>query len=328
MSSLRLRERVATVEVFSTGRPGPASLYWDNAGWIAGSIYWVHAALEHGGSSFRAIVEHDATAANEPGVGAGWRDVWEILAARAELTEDFRDLQAAIELAAGSAGDAAESISADRAAVALAVEAFGGTASVALRTIDTAVDGAEQSITQLATAVNQALGDAVEAAGQAFDQTASAVSDDRTAVEELREQTRQDAVNTGKDATKTGQDRVVVAADAAMAAAAVRPLYGVQIYRSVQVENGEYAAERYEPFGSTVSTLFFEMLNGTGSADVHMTVNGAIVAGPWTVSASASVLIENRAIDVPKASKVSFHTSATTGEVHEIWASAYGKYKA
>ncbi|MBS9720161.1 hypothetical protein JYU29_05605 [Tianweitania sp. BSSL-BM11] len=339
MSGLRLRERTATVDVYATGRPGPAGLFWDNAGWAIGRTYRVHAALLHAGSSYRSLLEHEASAETEPGIGSHWREAWELIAARAELTQDFRDLQAAIELAASNAGDAAVSISADRAAVSDAVEAFEATASGALQTIGTAVDEAEQSITQTATTANQALNDTAGAAGQAIDQTASAatasiteaaeaVSEDRTAVADLRELTRKDAENTGKDATKTKQDRDAVAADAAMAAAAVRPLYGVQIYRSDQVENGEYAAERFEPFGSVISTIYIELLQGAGRADVHMTINGTIVAGPWSVSDNArQTVIEGLSIAINKAAKVSFHTSAVAGEVHEIWASAYGKYK-
>lgn len=295
MSNIDIHYEGRSLQLFGTGHQGPAGLTWDNEGWQAGKTFLPHTGIEHDGSSYRSLIEHLASAETEPGIGADWRNAWKVVADRGQLTPEFAAFRAAIEQAARDTAEDAAATNGDREAIEQAVDAFGVTAAQAAQTIS-------------------------EAALQTG-------RDQQATAEDLR-LTGLDRTATGADARKTGEDRLTVAADAAMAAAAVRPLYGVQIYRSVQVENGEYAAERYEPFGSTVSTVFIEMLNGTGSADVHMTVNGAIVAGPWTVTAAAPLLVQNLLIAVPKGAKASFHTSAMSGVVHEIWASAYGKYKA
>ena len=304
MSSVDIINRPRWLEMTGTGAVGPVGIRWVNAGWVPGRSYWVNDGVFHGGSSYRAIAEHVASAETEPGVGADWQSAWKLIAARAELTQDFIDLRTEVEANASEAKGAAQATAQDLSDVRDVRADF-----------DVAVLQVGEAIDAKAGAIDQAITDAT-----------AQFEDDKQFVLEKSEQTRLDAEATSEDRGVVREDRIAVASDAAISAAAVRQLFGVQIYRSDQVENGEYAAERYVPFPVNVSTLFLELLQGSGQADVHMTVNGVIVAGPWTVTATAPVLIEDQEIITPLASKVSFHTSATTGEVHEIWAAGYGKY--
>lgn len=69
-----------SVHVQETGRAGPAGLVWRNEGWALDAHYQINQALGHNGSSYRVLAEHIATAQTEPGVGADWETVWQVLA--------------------------------------------------------------------------------------------------------------------------------------------------------------------------------------------------------------------------------------------------------
>lgn len=59
------------------GRPG---LRWKNEGWIDDEKIYPDDALAHNGSSYKATVFHISTPATEPGLGAGWQNVWQLIA--------------------------------------------------------------------------------------------------------------------------------------------------------------------------------------------------------------------------------------------------------
>jgi hypothetical protein len=76
----------ATGSTGATGATGVAGadgdeLNWINAGWSAALVnYVVLDALQHGGSSYRCILNHTSDGINEPGVGANWATYWAIIA--------------------------------------------------------------------------------------------------------------------------------------------------------------------------------------------------------------------------------------------------------
>jgi hypothetical protein len=67
--------------VMRRGPIGPSGLLWRNDAWEAGKLYVLNAALFRNGSSYRALLEHQAAAATEPGVGLNWRAAWSLIAA-------------------------------------------------------------------------------------------------------------------------------------------------------------------------------------------------------------------------------------------------------
>ena len=64
----------------SVNAAGPPGLRWIESGWAALESYQVNDALAHNVSSYRAYVAHIASPATEPGVGAGWQNVWKPVA--------------------------------------------------------------------------------------------------------------------------------------------------------------------------------------------------------------------------------------------------------
>lgn len=50
--------------------------------WVDGTTYVVNDLVEHNGSSYVAIQNHIASLATEPGVGASWETVWDLVAAK------------------------------------------------------------------------------------------------------------------------------------------------------------------------------------------------------------------------------------------------------
>ncbi len=58
-----------------------SELNWINAGWSVALVdYFVLDALEHGGSSYRCILNHTSGGLSEPGTGANWETYWALLA--------------------------------------------------------------------------------------------------------------------------------------------------------------------------------------------------------------------------------------------------------
>jgi hypothetical protein len=63
------------------GADGSPGLIWIDDAWAPSIAYLIRNALEHNGSSYRAIANHTSTAGTEPGVGGSWQSVWTLVAA-------------------------------------------------------------------------------------------------------------------------------------------------------------------------------------------------------------------------------------------------------
>lgn len=87
---IRVNPNVVTTQVIRLKQTGPqgapgGGIDWDNAGWVLGTGYLLNAGLENGGSTYRCILNHTATADDEPGVGVNWETYWAILAEGASI---------------------------------------------------------------------------------------------------------------------------------------------------------------------------------------------------------------------------------------------------
>lgn len=181
---------------------------WNNEDWASGEIYLIDTGLEHLGSTYRAISEHTASAANEPGVGANWQQVWRILAQRGDFSPEDRayldETKATATGAASAAIDAAEDADADRIATAA-------------DRVQTGQDRAQtgQDRAAIAGAFEATAADRI-ATGQDRAKTtadAAATAADRVQTGQDRTQTGQDRVSTAADRVQTGQDKAATAAD-------------------------------------------------------------------------------------------------------------------
>lgn len=79
MSSVTVNNTTQRVTVSSAGKQGAIGLNWRDD-WTTATAYAVRDAVYHEGSSYRAIAAHTSGASTEPGVGASWETVWELLA--------------------------------------------------------------------------------------------------------------------------------------------------------------------------------------------------------------------------------------------------------
>lgn len=136
MSRIVINNTTRTVEIHSTGRTGPAGLVWIDTGWVDETMYQRNQALEHDGTSYRALSEHIAAPETEPGTGVDWETVWQVVA----LGSDVADVSTV-------AGIAAEIVAV--AAVRDEVEAVAGIADevqvVAARDADVAIVAARDA---------------------------------------------------------------------------------------------------------------------------------------------------------------------------------------
>lgn len=78
----------ATGALGSTGATGPqgiagGSMAWEGA-WITATGYFVDDAVENDGSSYICIDDHTSGASTEPGTGASWETVWNLMALKGE----------------------------------------------------------------------------------------------------------------------------------------------------------------------------------------------------------------------------------------------------
>lgn len=71
----------ATGPTGSTGATGPAWDQWQGA-WLTATAYAVNDAVENDGSSYICTSGHTSGAGTEPGVGASWATVWDLVAAK------------------------------------------------------------------------------------------------------------------------------------------------------------------------------------------------------------------------------------------------------
>lgn len=65
-------------------RGAPGVLWRDdvnNGIWLAGTSYYIRDGVFLDGSSYRAILDHVASANTKPGDGADWETVWRVVAA-------------------------------------------------------------------------------------------------------------------------------------------------------------------------------------------------------------------------------------------------------
>ena len=61
------------------GEQGPGWNAWQGA-WVTSTAYAVNDAVENGGSAYIATSAHTSSASTEPGVGASWQTVWDLVA--------------------------------------------------------------------------------------------------------------------------------------------------------------------------------------------------------------------------------------------------------
>lgn len=87
MSSIVINNTTRTVEIHSTGRAGPAGLVWIDTGWVDEARYQRNQALEHDGTSYRALSEHIAAPETEPGTGVDWETVWQVIALGSDVAD-------------------------------------------------------------------------------------------------------------------------------------------------------------------------------------------------------------------------------------------------
>lgn len=168
---------MTTITISRAGVQGPAGVTWStvNGGaWLSGTAYVRNAGVTRDGSSYRALVDHTAGAANAPGTGADWEEAWQVLALGSSVADvdAVAAIAAEIGVVAGISGDvtAVAAIAADATAVA------GNAANV------TAVAGNAANINQVAedsAAINTAadnLAAIIAAPGAASAAAASALA--------------------------------------------------------------------------------------------------------------------------------------------------------
>lgn len=71
----------ATGSTGATGATGPAWDAWEGA-WLTATAYVANDAVENDGSSYICTSGHTSGASTEPGVGASWATVWDLIAAK------------------------------------------------------------------------------------------------------------------------------------------------------------------------------------------------------------------------------------------------------
>lgn len=75
-----VRNERRAIVVTTKGVTGPSGILWDNGDWVVGGTYVQSVGILHGGTSYRVILSHVASADNEPGVGDNWETYWKVLA--------------------------------------------------------------------------------------------------------------------------------------------------------------------------------------------------------------------------------------------------------
>lgn len=116
---------MTTITISRAGVQGPAGVLWStvNGGaWLTGTAYLRHAGVTRDGSSYRALVDHTAGAANAPGTGADWEEFWQMMALGSSVADvgAVAAIAAEIGVVAGIADDvtAVAAIAANVTAVA------------------------------------------------------------------------------------------------------------------------------------------------------------------------------------------------------------------
>lgn len=166
-----------TAIIRAPGVQGPAGVLWStvNGGaWLTGTAYLRHAGVTRDGSSYRALVDHTAGAANAPGTGADWDEFWQVLALGSSVADvgAVAAIAAEIGVVAGIADDV----------TAVAAIAANVTAVAANAANITAVAGNATNINQVAddsAAINTAadnLAAIIAAPGAATAAAASAIA--------------------------------------------------------------------------------------------------------------------------------------------------------
>lgn len=329
MSKIVINNTTRKVEVHSTGRQGPQGtpgegLNWRNETWVVGTEYAEHDSLLHDGTSYRAITEHTAALATEPGVGSGWEAAWTVLA-----------LGTDVETAAIVAGiaDDIETVAArdtDIATVAARDADIGKVAAIdaevgQVAAIDTDVQ-AVASVADDVQTLAPAVGDVQTAVAnlpaiQAAPQAASDASDARDA-----SQAWATGTEPGGPGTKSAREHALDAANSATAAQNATLIgYGVSIYNENGVDSGGYYAERRATSPSVQTDIYAEIINGDpgSEASIIVMVGGVAVHGPVLVEQGTPVAIDGLSIAVTSTDDLSFMVTASTG-VRELFVKLYG----
>lgn len=344
-----------TVEVQETGRPGPAGLIWRDQGWVDGERYQRNQALEHRGTSYRALSEHVAAPETEPGVGVDWEMVWQVLALGADVDD--------VEIVAGIAAEivAVASIKDDVEAVAAVTGEITTVAGISAEVeVVSGVAGQVATVSGIAPEVQTVAGIAAQtSAVAAIDDdvvaVASAADDVRavapavddvhivannlpaiqaapqaaTDAAEARDQAQAWAEGHEPGGTGTKSSKVYAedAADsAATASAATLVGYGVSIYNATGIEPGGYYADRRAANDSVQDRLYVEIIAGDpgSTAEINVEVAGDTVYGPITVTAGTPLDLGGLSMAVPAGAGIGFLLIQTAGTVTELFAKTYG----
>lgn len=337
MSSITISNTTRTVEVYSTGQQGPAGLVWRDDGWLDGERYQPSHALEHRGTSYRALSEHVAAPETEPGVGVDWEMVWQVLAMGLDADPDSVMIVAGIadEIAAvASIKDDVEAVAAvtgEVATVAGITPEVQTVAGIAAQT--SAVAAIDDDVVAVAS-----VADDVRAVAPAVDdvhivannlpaiQTAPQAATDAA---EARDQAQAwaEGHEPGGTGTKSSKEHAEDAADsAATASAATLVGYGVSIYNQIGIDIGEYYADRFAANRSEMNLFYAEVIAGDAgsSAVVAFVVGDQIVSGPHVVESGTPLELADLSIPIAIGNTVSFAVFSSSGLVTELFAKAYG----
>lgn len=82
---------------------------------------------------------------------------------------------------------------------------------------------------------------------------------------------------------------------------------------------GEYPASRSTRSSGRITRFYGEVLGGTGSVMVQVTINGRAIASPWTVKASESLQVANLQVAVTFGDAISFNILSISGKPEMAW---------
>jgi len=276
---------------YFTGRDG---LVWIDTGWALDAQYQRNQALEHDGTSYRALYEHIAAPETEPGTGVDWETVWQVVA----LGSDVADVSTV-------AGIAAEIVTV--AAISTEVQAVASVA-VDVQTLAPAVGDVQTAVANLPDI-------------QAAPQAASDAADARDA-----SQAYATGTEPGGPGTKSAREHALDAANSATAAQNATLIgYSVSIYNENGIESGGYYAERRATSPSVQTDIYAEIINGDpgSEASIIVMVGGVAVHGPVLVEQDTPVAIDDLSIAVTSTDDLSFMVTASAG-VRELFVKLYG----
>lgn len=171
----------ATVQIL--GLQGIPGIRWrddvNSGAWLTGTAYALNDGVYNDGSSYRAIAAHTSGASTEPGTGASWETVWELLALGTDPATAAAAIAAAADAEASKIAAAASATAAAGSATSAATSATSSGNSAT-----SSANSASASSTSAGNSATSATGSANSAAASASSASAAATSAGNAATSE------------------------------------------------------------------------------------------------------------------------------------------------